>query len=207
MLLLGVMLLICSLSQMVRAEEAVSAASSEASAPCKGLKPYNNLDELLYQFYINLESDCLFEMPIDELEEAWGIKILSSGLIFDSNFYYKPYKSEKDAFYVSISNRGGGMIDFKINITKDYYDKFATLFPDGNFPKLLPEPIGEKVTRSLLHSCKGKVPKSTGVYGIYKSYYWGKKGVDHVNLILLNNSCHAVLSIMVLRAKLTGSAT
>lgn len=30
---------------------------------CTNLKEIHNLDELLYQFYINLDSDCLFTMP------------------------------------------------------------------------------------------------------------------------------------------------
>lgn len=60
-------LLLCSVPAMADAEE----------GPCKGLKPFNNIDELLYQFYINLDSDCLFETPAEELEKIWDTKILS----------------------------------------------------------------------------------------------------------------------------------
>ena len=75
---------------------------------CKSLKPFDNIDELLYQFYINLDSDCLFTTPLAELEKAWDIKIDSQERIdagqYDINdFYKKPYKSEKDAFYVKAS--------------------------------------------------------------------------------------------------------
>ena len=44
---------------------------------CKELKPFNNLDELLYQFYVNLVSDCLFDMPVEELQTIWHIQIFA----------------------------------------------------------------------------------------------------------------------------------
>ena len=154
-MLLVAMLLICSPSPELQAEEADSATSSEASAPCKGLKPYNNLDELLYQFYINLDSDCLFSLPVAELEKIWDNKILSSEraeskqyskLRMSSEFEYKPYESEKDAFYVEIiqgrvaPRNGFYPHTFEIKITKEYLEKYGSLFPDRNYPRLLPKP-------------------------------------------------------------------
>ena len=76
-LLPAMVCLILAAPANVFAEEGVVADPKAATAPCKGLKPYNNLDELLYQFYINLDSDCLFKMPVAELEKTWDIKILS----------------------------------------------------------------------------------------------------------------------------------
>ena len=156
MMLLAVMLPICSLSPRVQAEEAVSATSSEAGALCKGLKPYNNLDELLYQFYINLDDDCLFNMPVEELEKIWDTNILSydrrkkgetiTQMRANPVFLDKLYESEKDAFY--LEHDTFGPISFHVFITKEYYEKHATLFPDGSFPKLLPEPKKRRLGKS-----------------------------------------------------------
>ena len=130
-------------------------APDPKTAPCKGLKPYNNLDELLYQFYINLDSDCLFTMPVEELEKAWDTKIYYIqtkiphqtkamrdeflAQYYSSDFFGKPYKSEKDTFYIEIIKSDPTKNNsFHLAITKDYQEKHGTLFPDGNFPKLLP---------------------------------------------------------------------
>ncbi|MDL2259637.1 hypothetical protein LJB99_02010 [Deltaproteobacteria bacterium OttesenSCG-928-K17] len=55
-------------SPVAVADERLPAAEGGQVTPCKGLKPFNNLDELLYQFHINLDSDCLFTMPVEEHE-------------------------------------------------------------------------------------------------------------------------------------------
>jgi len=156
MLLLGAMLLICSPSSVLRADETVSATSSEDSTPCKGLKPYNNLDELLYQFYINLENDCLFEMPTSELEKIWGIKILDEERakpknyypLSETEFFNKPYRTEKDAFYIELTrnernglNREYQAVNrFKLKITKEYAAKHGSLLHNEKLPRLLPFP-------------------------------------------------------------------
>jgi len=138
-LLLAAALALCAV-QAAAAEEVVS---DPKTAPCKGLKPYNNLDELLYQFYINLESDCLFEMPTAELEEAWDVKILDKERaksenyypLSETEFYNKPYKSERDAFYIEKGTW------FYIKITKEYYDRYGSLFPSGAPPKLISDAL------------------------------------------------------------------
>ena len=155
-LLLAMVCLILAAPANVFAEESVTANPEAVTNTCKGLKPYNNLDELLYQFYINLDSDCLYEMPEEELEKIWDTKILSNKRVkrgegslnflrTTSDFQNKPYNAEKDAFYIEIkSSRIVGnshLNQFDIIVTTEYFEKHATLFPEGNFPKLLPEPI------------------------------------------------------------------
>jgi len=145
-------LLICA-APVMAAEKSVTAAPEAKTAPCKGLKPYNNLDELLYQFYINLDSDCLFEMPVGDLEKIWGITILTEERakpkayypLSETEFYNKPYKSEKDAFYVEIvplvkvnpyekKDPSYHARVFLIKISKAYLDKFGTLDPGDDDP-------------------------------------------------------------------------
>ncbi|MDL2260078.1 hypothetical protein LJB99_04320 [Deltaproteobacteria bacterium OttesenSCG-928-K17] len=119
------------------------------TAPCQGLKPFNNLDELLYQFYINLESDCLFETPVEELEEAWGTKIFNGRNMLapenvrlenSSEFRGKPYLTEKDSFYIAIAPLKGNKRTFEIRITTEYAGRHNSLLPPNVFPRLLPEP-------------------------------------------------------------------
>jgi hypothetical protein len=184
------------------AEEAVLDAKV---AICKDLKPFNNLDELLYQFYINLDSDCLFKMPVAELETVWDIKILSEERVRksyeeweikpwpdyeeqenlnsarfqlrkNSDFENKPYKSEKDAFFVEKNKTNITNFNyFYIKIAKEYYEKHATLFPDGNYPKLLPEPRRKWIHISIHPSPdtdKFPRPKTKGMYDLFRYYYY-----------------------------------
>jgi len=140
-------------------ESQPSSAPTAETTPCKGLKPYNNIDELLYQFYINLESDCLFEMSVAELEEAWGIKILDDERARPKNFYplseteflNKPYKAEKDAFYIERTTFDPHYIEtgamhpinkFRLKPTNEYYEKHGPIFPGEELPKLLPSSNG-----------------------------------------------------------------
>lgn len=157
----------------------VAPAAGAEELVCRGLRPINDIDDLIYQFYINLDSDCLFEMPVAELEHIWGVEIytFSRDNIQDEDlFYNKPCKSKKDIFYIrQYWNKDKSGNVFQIKITKKYYDKHGTLFPDGNFPRMLPEPI--KVGRSLsaLTSLRpqGKRPKNPGKYNLDSyGYYW-----------------------------------
>ena len=147
-------LLLCFISATAYAEDHAPAAVTEETAPCKGLKPFNNIDELLYQFYINMESDCLFEMSVEELEKVWGIKILDQkdgpptqeyyDLIKGADFRGKPYLSAQDAFYVRISRKHKDekkVSGFFIQMTDYYFERYGSLFPPDSPPQLLPPPL------------------------------------------------------------------
>ena len=153
-------LLLCFISATAYAEDHAPAAVTKETAPCKGLKPFNNIDELLYQFYINMESDCLFEMPVEELEKVWGINILyrKGGLSIEESikeskerrelekgpdFRGKPYLSAKDAFYVRVSRNHKDkkkVTSFFMEMTLYYDEHYGSLFPPDSPPQLLPPP-------------------------------------------------------------------
>ena len=151
---------------------------------------------MLYQFYSNLDSDCLFTMPLADLEEAWGIKLLSrerlqSGqLLFElrenAEFESKPYQSEIDAFYVEAGQWEGTTRRFTIYITKAYFERFATLFPRGNYPELLPDPVKrhEQYTYDPCppDSCNSlpRHPQTPGVYSRDHIYYWLNAAKTHM---------------------------
>ena len=135
------------------AKENGSAVSDVNVHPCRALTPYNSLDGLLFQFYINLNTDCLFKMPVEDLEKAWGVKILSGERrepmnyypLSETEFYNKPYKAEKDAFYIEIQPKKSASSRhvFLIKITKDYYEKHGTLFPEGPPSMLVLDSFGK----------------------------------------------------------------
>ncbi|MDR2945561.1 MAG: hypothetical protein LBV79_02280 [Candidatus Adiutrix sp.] len=144
------------------------AASAAPAMPCKGLKPYNNIDELLFQIHANLDSDCLFTMPVEELEKIWDTKIASyevedsSAIKMAASFGFdreelinyettrklsapldaKPYNAERDAFYI-VAAKSDELytVSFYIKMTREYAKKNGTLFPDSNSPQGLPDPI------------------------------------------------------------------
>lgn len=171
-------------------------AEKTSDAPCRGLKPFNNLDELLYQFYINLDSDCLFYMSVAELEKIWDTKILSDersvpGEFKASDFAQKPYKSEKDAFYLEVKGgKEGRPNSFYIHITEDYYKDHATLFPDGHLPRLCPEALKIYNTSTpegwTLGSPSPPIPNSGGINFSMRFYHYYWLNSRGTNMILLD---------------------
>ena len=176
---------------------------------CADLKKINNLDEMLYQFYVNLDSDCLFTMPLAELEEAWGIKILSQerlqpGQKFfelweSADFSGKPYHSEADAFFIVASRIENKTEYFRIYITEAYDEAHATLFPEGNYPRLIPEPIKKLMVppphRHVSPNNKPRFPKKTGVYNRDYSYHWSSPDKTRIISITpgLTNSVRSII--------------
>ena len=200
----GIMLLVVTLLFCVVpavAEEAVSTTPDVKSAPCKDLKPFKNIDELLYQLYINLDSDCLFTMPVAELEKIWGIKILSTETLKPGQNYNdirnsavfrgKPYESEKDAFYVEIPRHNiSKASSIRISMTEEYRKRYGSLFPYGNYPKLIPDPLKKKRRQAVSLHISGPVEPGKPDYR-YSSpskyrdnnrfiYYWVNSEQTHM---------------------------
>ena len=180
---------------------------------CTDLKKVNNLDEMLYQFYVNLDSGCLFTMPLVELEKAWGIKILSEERLQPGqtlfaypelrnsvDFRGKPYHSEGDAFYVEADRRNNRTSEFVIYITEAYYRAHATLFPEGNYPKLLPEPVKKSHLQPPIYDnwliepikkpdpgqpVHDNYPRSPAVRGKWGNYIYDWLNADRTHMIHL----------------------
>jgi len=151
-LLLMTALLLCLVSAAAAAEEGVPAVADPKTTPCKGLKPFNNLDELLYQFYINLDSDCLFKMPVAELEKVWKTKIASYKrsnstatkvvASLNEDFWGKPYKIERDIFFIeAVLDDELNTESFIIKKTREYEAKEDTLLlNDYDYPEGFSKP-------------------------------------------------------------------
>ena len=177
---------------------------------CTDLKKVNNLDELLYQMYSNLDSDCLFTMPLAELEEAWGTKILDRNnlkpgqrlfeLRRSVDFDGKPYHSEADAFYVEAYREGNRTTNFTIFMTEAYEKAHITLFPEGNFPRMLPDPISRALmplpNPSIDPDGPPRYPQNPGKYNGRYVYFWVNTAKTHM-IVITPGQTNAVGGIRV----------
>lgn len=117
------------------------------TAPCIGLKPFKNIDELLYQIYSNLESDCLFKMDPRKLAEIWQIPSITFMDRHKSPVYSDERKSNTDYFNSDLVLEvaevdGDSDIDYII-IRLDYDNGAGEkgLFSTNKYPKLVPAPL------------------------------------------------------------------
>lgn len=174
-------------SPLIADDEKIGPALTEIkSTPCQGLRPFKNIDELLYQFYINLDSDCLFTTPVEELERIWQIDIEPHlGLPL------KQLKRTRNDFSITTSHAQDGTLrGFYVEATEEYLDKYGSIFPDGKFPRILPKPL-EKYGGSTAAGCI-RIPKQpyygkkTNEIG-HKFYYWLNS--DQTRIMTLHFLC------------------
>jgi len=112
-------------------------------------------------------------------------------------------KLRKTLFFLEVYHRGNDTMsnEFSITITNDYYEKHATLFPDGNFPRLLPDPKIEMYEVSRRGPSKyARHPKNPGKYmlGAY-NYCWLNLSFDSLRGIRLGGEA-GVTNITIYRA-------
>lgn len=155
--------------------------------PCQNLGKVNDIDDLLFQFYSNIDNQCLFEMPTEELEKIWGIRIVnydvnsSSEEKNNSNIELQRIKKMEDGFFIRKVNYEQNIPAFDIYMTEKYRNKnkgWGGSVSKGQFPKLLPPP--ERVhafldnphwRRPHIQGQLPTIPKNT-VYEQYSKYYW-----------------------------------
>ncbi|MFC2415387.1 hypothetical protein [Neisseria elongata] len=161
--LLGILLLAgCSDAVTQPAED--NANRKEAGmgkTTCKNLGKVGDLDDLLFQMYSNLDSHCLFEMPVGELERIWGIPVydytpptdtaseeVNRRNIKKRDEYALKRQADQDKYKrlhweviksndYDPDNEGEiKNVVFEIFSAKDY-----GVFMQGKYPKFLPPPI------------------------------------------------------------------
>jgi hypothetical protein len=201
-LLLVVNLHIFSIPVVAADNETGQTITEDKKIPCRGLKPFNDIDELLYQFYINLDSDCLFKMPLEELEAIWQINIVSNAKRDPE--YLKKIKERSDvkkeyneAFYVAAyHDKDGDLTEFRISITESYLNLYGTLFINGHFSKLLPRPL-KTFRQGVPKYCKPSPNNPVDSTSSRENfvYYWLNS--DQTRLIYLEDRCNVTgISIM-----------
>ncbi len=146
---------------------------------CKNLHKVTDIDDLLKQMYDNIDSHCLFEMDIDDLEKVWGIKIFSDQKgIRDEE--YKQYKKQANAFYllkVDYRKRGNSFtVRFTDKFSNDYKKKGSvwsqSSLGSGKFPFYLPnKPFAIKSNAFHQKFVSDDIFKDSD-YQQNTSYYW-----------------------------------
>ena len=161
--LLGILLLAgCSDAVTQPAEDNANRKGADmGKTTCKNLGKVGDLDDLLFQMYSNLDSHCLFEMPVGELERIWGIPVydytpptdtaseeVNRRNIKKRDEYALKRQADQDKYKrlhweviksndYDPDNEGEiKNVVFEIFSAKDY-----GVFMQGKYPKFLPPPI------------------------------------------------------------------
>ena len=129
-------------------------SSSKVSEPCKNLGKVNTIDDWLYQVHSNINSQCLFEMPVSELERIWGLPIIDDTKVnwgmmnnLQANQmiqFHKMKRSQARTFYVikDVQADNKKLVYFEMVIDSQYrkqqYHTFGGSMLAGVFPYHLP---------------------------------------------------------------------
>lgn len=168
-------------------------AKETTTNSCQNLGKVKDIDDLLFQFYSNIDSQCLFEMPTEELEKVWGIRVLdyinaSSDKLNELNKEVKRIRKNEEGIFVRKVNFEQDISAFNIHLTDKYRDQnqgWGGAVGKGQFPKLLPPPqvVSDFVEPNNLvdllnePDIRGEwpiIPQNT-VYQKYSKYYWINK--------------------------------
>lgn len=177
--------------QKLSVQNGATRNGQEKNGGCENLHAVTDINDLLLQMYENLDSHCLFQLPKDDLEKKWGIKIFGGNR--NSNelerkfrvdgpyFRGKPYRNPADAIFVSkFGATPARAAYFQIEPTDAFLNSGGTFFPGGRFPQGLPRPYsirscsisaehGPKIMCADEQIAGGDLKKNT-------FYYWVKNG-------------------------------
>lgn len=157
----------------------LTACQTKVSPPCKNLGKVHNIDDWLYQVYSNIDSQCLFEMPVSELEKIWGLPVIDwtasvSADLEEVRFAQNRARMDKaETFYIFKQMDGGdglGKISFQIVASDKYYEKnqhsYGGSLGAGLLPTQLPSPTFMLDRYPRIRT--GKIPYD---YDINRSFY------------------------------------
>lgn len=164
-------------------------AEETANSHCNNLHQVKDIDDLLLQFYSNIDNQCLFEMPTQQLEKIWRVRILDyvnadSKKISDLNTEFHRIIENEQSLFICKKDFEQGVIALDINLTNEYIKQntgWGGLISKGQYPKLLPLPQVVSVffdepyeILPVIHSTRPHIPKDT-IYREYSYYYWLNK--------------------------------
>lgn len=177
----------------------VCGAKETVMGTCKNLDKVDDIDDLLFQFYSNIDNQCLFEMPTEELEKIWGIRVLDYvDLSFEEksqlNVEFKNIKRNEEGIFIAKENYEQSIPAFHIHLADKYRKKnngWGGSVGKGQYPKLLPSPEivsdffqDSSESRRQIHGSWSIIPKDT-VYHKYSQYYWLNKANSDKQPVLL----------------------
>lgn len=157
---------------------------------CKNLGKVTDIDNLLFQMYSNIDSQCLFRMSTKELEGIWDIPLIDyTESTYERNKALDEKRLEifekEDTIFI-VKEKIRDILVFSISVTAKYRAKFTKEYNNswaldtGKFPKLLPVPNIINLTpydgldHAHMHGASPIEPKNT-VYQENSRYYWLNK--------------------------------
>ena len=116
---------------------------AQAKASClKTLHKVTSRDDLIAQmFETALEDDCLYHFTSTELEKIWGIPVFDYVQVDPMMLPIPPNKDIESpiGLYVEKDTVPAGT-SFYMKMTLSELEKHFSIFPEGYFPSILPEP-------------------------------------------------------------------
>ena len=128
---------------------------AQAKASCvKTLHKVTSRDDLIVQmFETALEDDCLYHFTSAELEKIWGIPIADYIQVDPLKLPVPPNKDIESpiGLYV-VKNTIPAGATFRIEMTLSELEKHFSIFPEGYFPSILPEPKSFALPEAAIRS-------------------------------------------------------
>lgn len=158
---------------------------------CKDLHKVKDIDDLMYQMYINSDSQCLFEMPTADLASIWGIPIFDYTVDLTDKQEDKTIRQRQkldkkaDTLILLKMNQytDERKIKFSIQTTQAYSNRYAFSglggsFERGQFPPNLPVPEQKALYPSggepdSHHPLEPVQAPAGNVYRKFHQYAWG----------------------------------
>lgn len=154
---------------------------------CQNLSKITDIDDLLYQMYSNIDSQCLFKMDTQELEKIWGIPIFDyvknhTEEAIDAQLERrKQVREHEDTLYIIKSVRHyNNNLEQEFNVYtsdlfKEKYKNYGGYAELGKLPKLLPPPDVQLTDFNALYAMEVAhilTPQKTTEYESHFIYYW-----------------------------------
>lgn len=151
---------------------------------CQNLSKITDIDDLLYQMYSNIDSQCLFKMDTQALEKIWGIPIfdyVKNRTEEEVNIQIerrKQVEEREDTLYITKSVRHDNkkfQQEFNIytsDLFKEKYKNYGGYAELGKLPKLLPPPDTQITDLYAMEVPHILTPEKTTEYESYFIYHW-----------------------------------
>lgn len=166
--------------------------AKKSSQSCQNLYQVIDIDDILKQMYDNIDSDCLFKMPANELEKIWGIKVFDLNTLTEPRVTIEKFAQSYQALYVTRHTSSSGITSLKVLSSYPTYSLGGS-FVYGRFPYYLPPP---KIYKHENYEVFGRVyPVPEDIYANmdYKpmrDYLWLNRKQDINGAVLVISSSY-----------------
>lgn len=136
---------------------------------CKHLKAVNNLDELLHQFYIHLDSDCINNTPVDVLEKIWGVPVFEEYL-YDMPIHFSFMHEDENPYNNALRYRATTMTKRMSSAIENIREiDYTTFIRNHRFSKDNGYVVQKKCIPNKGHSCYYRITDANQYFDTSKS--------------------------------------